>query len=84
MSDEDDHAAWQDESFKVIRIVTAVVVEYSPLVTDPNTPAGWALADLRSVNLDLLQAAMDARREAADQLLIEARALLVELLRLVG
>ena len=84
MSSGDQDSNWQDECFNLMRLIIGVVVEYSSLIEDLSSPAGWALTDLRSVNRDLLQAMEDADEESARSLLIEARALLTEVIRLVG
>lgn len=84
MDDEDADINWQDEGNKLIRMITAFVVEYSPLVSDPSSRAGWALADLRSTAQDLLQAIMDSNDERTAALCAEARVILLELLRYAG
>jgi hypothetical protein len=84
MTDQSDDANWQDECFKVIRLNAGLIAEYAPLIKDPDSPAGWTLADLRSTNRDLLQAIEDVDEESAAILLVEARALLIEVLRLCG
>jgi hypothetical protein len=51
---------------------------------DENSPSVWALADLRSMNRDLLQILEDADETAAPPILAEARVLLAEFMRLAG
>ena len=54
--DSDDEAIWQDECFRFIRVVTAVIAEYGLLAKQANALANWILTDLRETNRDLLQA----------------------------
>jgi hypothetical protein len=54
----DSDASPQDAGFNAVRIGIAIVAEYEPVVTDPDSPLGWAIADLRSVVLDLVGALM--------------------------
>jgi hypothetical protein len=74
---------WLDSSFGTIRIIAATVVEYGPMVKDIETPAGWAIQDLRSMNHDILQAVMDDKRESAEDAESTALTLMAQLLRLI-
>ena len=80
----DDDTTWQDLCLNAIRLSIGVVAECSSLIAEANSPAGWTIADLRSATHDLLQALMDADEESAGGLLVEIRALLIEVLRLCG
>jgi hypothetical protein len=84
MDDEDSDVNWHDEGNKLLRMITAFVVEYSPLVSNADPRAGWALTDLRSTAQDLLQAIMDSNHERVATLYSEARMLLLELMRYAG
>ena len=84
MGDESVDVNWHDEGNKLIRMITAFVVEYSPLVAGADPRAGWALTDLRSVAQDLLQAIMDSNEDRTAALCVEARMILLELLRYAG
>jgi hypothetical protein len=84
MSANSEDNGWQDECFKFLRIVVGVIAEYSPMIKDSNSPAGWALTDLRDVNHDLLIALENCDEPAAEMLLLEARAVLVEVILLAG
>ena len=82
IGDEDDN--WQDECFKLMRLNAGVIAEYLSTVPDMNSPAGWAITDLRDVNHELLIAVENADEGAAESLLVEARLLFVEVIRLAG
>jgi hypothetical protein len=84
MREDENETTWQDECFATMRLITSAVAERTPLIKDKDTPAGWALADLRTLNRELLQALEEVDIESAESLLREARSLLVEVLRLAG
>ncbi|HET6250563.1 MAG TPA: hypothetical protein VFE47_22945 [Tepidisphaeraceae bacterium] len=84
MQDADSDLNWHDEGNKLLRMITAFVVEYAPLVADADPRSLWAMEDLRSTAQDLLQAIMNSNDEKTAALCDEARLLLLELLRYAG
>lgn len=54
----DSDASPQDAGFNALRIGIAIVAEYEPVVTEPDSMLAWAIADLRSVILDLVGSLM--------------------------
>jgi hypothetical protein len=84
MAPDDEDGDWQEECLRLMRLIIGVVVEYAQMIDDQSSPAGWALADLRSINRDLLQAMEDANKDLAQSLLNEGKALLTEFVHLAG
>lgn len=77
-----EERVWQDQCTRLLHLSVGVVTECSPLVSDSETPAGWALADLRAAAHDLPQALMEEDEVSATALLIEVRSLLSDVMRL--
>ena len=73
MSADDEDENWQDECFKMMRVLVGVIAEYSSLIKSMDSPAGWALDKLRSLNRDLLQALEESAEMSTQSLLTEAR-----------
>jgi hypothetical protein len=84
MVQEDDEFDWQENCFRYIRVVASVIAEYSQVIVDPETPAGWALSDLRDVNHELLGALEAADGDASESLIDEAQLLIAQVIRDAG